>query len=393
MTEITNKILEMMAHYEPYQIEMRRHFHRYPEASTEEIETAKRIREELDKAGIPWRVCGMPTGTLARIKGGKKGRTILLRGDIDAISVTEDTQVDYASTVPGMMHACGHDCHISMLLTASRMLNEIKDDLAGDVVLAFQPAEEICSGARPMIEDGALEGVDAAFSMHVWWDVPAGTVGLCKGPAMASGDRFEVEIEGKSGHGASPEVCIDATVIGASIVMNLQTIVSRELLPLDCGVVTVGSLVSGNRFNVIAGSAKLTGTVRTFLPQVREHILKRIEEISIGTAATLRGKASFKNIVLSPAVNNDAAMTDLVWKASEKIFGREGPYAKGPTMCCEDFACFQEKVPGVMAFLGIRNEAIGACWAQHHSKYNVDESALIKGAALYVQTAVDFLNQ
>ena len=386
-----NHLKSLMQKYADYQIKMRRHFHQWPEASKEEFKTAQTIRDELDKAGIEWRECGMPTGTLARIKGAKPGKTILLRGDIDGISVTEETGVEYSSKVPGLMHACGHDCHASMLLTAALMLNELKDEIEGEVVLAFQPAEELCSGAEPMIEDGALDGVDAAFAMHVWFDVPVGTVGLCPGYAMASGDRFEIDIEGKSGHGASPEECIDATVVGAAIVMNLQTIVSRELLPMNAAVVTVGSLESGNRYNVISGKAKLTGTVRTFKPEVREYILKRIEEIAKGTAETLRAKAEFATMELSPCVNNDAAIMDIVWKASQKVMGEEAPYTNNPTMGCEDFAYFQQKVPGVMAFLGIRNEACGACWAQHHSKYNVDESALIKGAGLYVQTALDFL--
>ena len=386
-----NRVKSLMQKYADYQIKMRRHFHQWPEASKEEFKTAKTIRVELDKAGIEWRECGMSTGTLARIKGSKPGKRILLRGDIDGISVTEETGVEYASKVPGLMHACGHDCHASMLLTAALMLNEMKDEIEGEVVLAFQPAEELCSGAEPMIEDGALDGVDAAFAMHVWFDVPVGTVGLCPGYAMASGDRFEIYIEGKSGHGASPEECIDATVVGAAIVMNLQTIVSRELLPMNAAVVTVGSLESGNRYNVISGKAKLTGTVRTFKPEVREYILKRIEEIAKGTAETLRAKAEFMTMELSPCVKNDPTIMNIVWKASQKVMGENAPYNNNPTMGCEDFAYFQQKVPGVMAFLGIRNEACGACWAQHSSKYNVDESALIKGAGLYVQTALDFL--
>ena len=373
-------------------IRTRRYFHAHPELSTEEVETARAIRAELDRIGVPWRVCGGPTSTLARIEGrNPEKKAILLRADIDALPVTEATGVDYASQCPGKMHACGHDCHIAMLLTAVKMLNELKDDFEGTVVFAFQAAEESCLGAAPMVADGALDGVDACYAQHVWWDVPAGKFALCKGPAMASGDRFRIEIEGRPGHGAAPETCIDATVIGAAIIMNLQTIVSREVLPFNAAVVSVGSLESGTRFNVISGSAVMEGTVRTFLPEEREHILRRIEEIALGTAQTLRGKARVMIDRLSPPVMNDAAMTDMVRDVAAALWGEDAPQAYGPVMPCEDFSYFQEKVPGVMAFLGIRNPECGACYAQHHDKYNVDESALIRGAGMYAQTALTFL--
>ena len=176
---------ELMTRWNGYQIEMRRWFHQHPEESTKEVRTAERIRAELDRAGIPWRPCGLGTGTLARIEGAQPGRTILLRGDIDALSVNEETGLPYASEVPGVMHACGHDCHISMLLTAAMIVNEIRDRLKGTIVFAFQPAEELGLGARAMIEEGALEGVDPCFGMHVWSDYPAGTVALRKGAMMA----------------------------------------------------------------------------------------------------------------------------------------------------------------------------------------------------------------
>ena len=227
---------ELMTRWNGYQIEMRRWFHQHPEESTKEVRTAERIRAELDRAGIPWRPCGLGTGTLARIEGAQPGRTILLRGDIDALSVNEETGLPYASEVPGVMHACGHDCHISMLLTAAMIVNEIRDRLKGTIVFAFQPAEELGLGARAMIEEGALEGVDACFGMHVWSDYPAGTVALRKGPMMASGDQFKIHVRGKSTHGAQPQLGADALIMGAAIAQNLQTIVSRETYPGDTAV-------------------------------------------------------------------------------------------------------------------------------------------------------------
>ena len=384
-------IQELVEKYGDYQIEMRRWFHRHPEPSCEEKATAAKIREELDRMGVKWRQCGLETGTMAVIDGRAPGRTIMLRGDIDGLSVTEKTGLEFASENPGMMHACGHDCHISMLLTAAKILNDMKGEFTGRVVLAFQPAEENGKGAKAMIADGVLDGVDACFGQHVWWDYPAGTVAVCEGAAFASCDMFEIDVTGKSGHGAEPQASHDATVMASAIVQNLQTIVSREVLPFNAAVVSVGSLESGTRFNVISGSAVMEGTVRTFLPEVREHILRRIEEIALGTAQTLRGKARVTIDRLSPPVMNDAAMTDMVRDVAAALWGEDAPQAYGPVMPCEDFSYFQEKVPGVMAFLGIRNPECGACYAQHHDKYNVDESALIRGAGMYAQTALTFL--
>ena len=273
-------LLDLEPKYADYQIRMRRLFHTCPEASTKEFETAKLIRAELDKMGISWRECGMPTGTLATIKGARPGRTILLRGDIDGLEVTEKTGLEYASKNEGFMHACGHDCHISMLLTAGKILNDLRDRLSGTVVLCFQPAEEVGKGAAAMIADGALEGVDAAFGIHVWSDVPTGHVAVRTGPMMAAGDEFEIEVFGKAGHGAMPHCCSDATLMASAIALNLQTIVSRETDPIDTAVVTVGMLNSGTRFNVISGYAKLIGTTRCFKPEIRARFPEQLERIA-----------------------------------------------------------------------------------------------------------------
>ena len=382
---------ELMTRWNGYQIEMRRWFHQHPEESTKEVRTAERIRAELDRAGIPWRPCGLGTGTLARIEGAQPGRTILLRGDIDALSVSEETGLPYASEVPGVMHACGHDCHISMLLTAAMIVNEIRDRLKGTIVFAFQPAEELGLGARAMIEEGALEGVDACFGMHVWSDYPAGTVALRKGPMMASGDQFKIHVRGKSTHGAQPQLGADALIMGAAIAQNLQTIVSRETYPGDTAVVTVGKFHSGTRFNVVAGTAELEGTTRTFSPAVRDRFEEQITRIARSTAEAMRGTADVEYLRIVPVTVNDPGMIDVVTGAAGKIFGDKGVIEADLQMGGEDFAFYQEKVPGAMVLLGVRNEACDAVWPQHHGCYKVDESVLVKGAALHVQTALDFL--
>lgn len=384
-------IQELQQKYGDYQIEMRRWFHRHPEASEHEVETAAKIREELDKMGIKWRKCGMETGTMAVIEGQAPGRTIMLRGDIDGLSVTEETGLPFASEHPGMMHACGHDCHISMLLTAAKILNDVKDKLKGRVVLAFQPAEEVGKGAQAMIEDGLLEGVDACFGQHVWWSYPAGSLGVCSGAAFASGDRFEIDVIGKSGHGAEPQSARDATIMACAIVQNLQTIVSREVNPIDTCVVTVGTIESGSRWNVISGRAKLTGTTRAYSREVRARLPEQLERIAKMTAGALGGDATLKYDELVPVTINDAKMTDLVRAAGAKLLGAEHVIEAQPTMGGEDFGNYQEHIPGVMAFFGIQNAACGACWPQHHEKYTVDESALVKGAGVYAQVALDFL--
>ena len=258
------KIQEVASKYEKYQVEMRRYFHQYPEVSGKEYETSKKIKEELDKIGVPWVDCGLETGVLATIKGSKPGKTILLRADIDALSVQETTGAEYASKNEGVMHACGHDCHISMLLTAAHILNDMKDDLCGTVKLAFQPAEEAAIGAKAMIADGALKGVDAAFGIHIWSDVPAGHVSCSEGPRMASADLFKIDIKGKGCHGAAPHQGVDAAVVTASVINNLQAMASRQTAPVDPIVVTVGLVEAGTRWNVVAENAHMEGTTRCF---------------------------------------------------------------------------------------------------------------------------------
>lgn len=379
--------------YNDYQIEMRRYFHAHPEVSTKEYETAKRIREELTKYGIEWRPCGLETGTLATIHGKGPGKTILLRGDIDALSVQEETGCDYASQNPGVMHACGHDCHISMLLTAARMLNDLRDSFTGTVKLAFQPAEETGEGARSMAAQGALEGVDGCFAMHVWSDVPAGKVSLSAGPRMAGCDEFTVTIDGVGGHGAQPHHCVDAVVVGSAVVNSLQTMVSREFSPVETAVVTVGTFHAGTRWNVIAGQAVLTGTTRFFTREMAEAIPAAFKRIVTNTVEALRAKATIQYDCIVPPTINDPAMTALAQGSVRAVFGEDGLFDTPPTMGGEDFAYTMNEVPGCVALLGVRNEACGAVYGQHHNKYQVDESVLVKGALLHVRTALDFLSK
>ena len=383
-------IKSIAAKYDSYVIEMRRHFHAHPEVSGQEVETGKRIREELTKMGVEWRDCGTGNGVLATIRGAKPGKTILLRGDMDALTVQELTGAEYASQNPGVMHACGHDCHTAMLLTAAQILKDMKDELCGTVVLAYQPAEEIAVGAKDMIADGALDGVDACFGIHIWASVEAGKVSVEPGPRMASADCFKIKLEGKGSHGAAPHEGIDTVVAVAAMVNNLQTIVAREMDPAQPTVLTVGRIEAGSRWNVVAGHGYLEGTTRCFQPDIQAHFKDSIQRIMKTTAETYRVNAELEWIPLVPPTINDAHMSAVAEGAARKVMSEDAPVLSEKTSGGEDFAFFMEKVPGAIALLGARNEACGAVWPQHSDHFCVDESVLLKGAMLYVQTAMDF---
>ena len=381
---------EAAAKYGDYLIEMRRCFHAHPEVSGKEYETSKRIKAELDKFGIAWRPCGLETGILATIQGEKPGKTILLRGDMDALTVQEETSLPYASEAAGVMHACGHDCHISTLLTAARVLNDIKADLCGTVRLAFQPAEETALGAKSMIEGGALDGVDGCFGIHVWSNVPAGKVSLAPGPRMAAADQFSIDIKGKGGHASAPHQCVDAAVVASAIVTNLQSIVSREVDPGDPAVLTVGRIEAGTRWNVVAEYGRLEGTTRYFSRDLYQRFPEMMERVVTQTAQTFRAEAKLNYDHIVPPAINDDQMTEVAIGAAHKAISADAVIVIDRITGGEDFAYFMEKVPGAIALINIRNEACGAVWPQHSGKYRVDESALINSVLLYAQVAVDF---
>lgn len=381
---------EMEDKYNDYVIKMRRYFHENPEVSGKEYNTSKVIKEELDKLGIPWIDCGLETGVLATVKGNKPGKTILLRGDMDALSVTEETDAKYQSKNNGVMHACGHDCHIAMMLAAAAILNDNKSKLCGNVKLAFQPAEESAEGAKSMVENGAMEGVDGCFAIHVWSDVESGQIACDAGPRMAAAYQFIIDVKGKGGHGAAPHQCIDAAVVSTAIVNNLQTVVSRETSPVDPAVVTIGVINVGERWNVVPEKAHMEGTIRCFSDYLWKEIPTMVERIVKDTAKALRAEAEIKFFDLVPPTNNNPEMSETAKNAAKKIFGGNAAANVPPTMGGEDFAYFMQEAPGAVALLGVKNEACGAVWAQHSARFCVDEDVLAKGAMLYAQVAMDF---
>ena len=398
--DVTAAIQRIAAEFEPYIIKQRRHFHRHPEPSLEEVRTTQDIANQLDAMNIPYEQ-PLKTGLVATLRGtaadaygpdGQPRRRLLLRADIDALPVTERTGEEFASENEGLMHACGHDCHIAMMLGCLQVLRHMTDDLHGEVRIVFQPSEENGKGAKMMVAAGVCEGVDGAFAMHIWSEVDAGLVSCEAGPRMANTDWFKVDITGTSCHGAMPQRGADAIMAATAIVNSLQTIVSRDLSPYEPAVVTVGEIHGGTARNVIAGSTYLAGTVRTYSDTAHDLMPGLIERIATHTAAALGAEAALTDYTIANyKVENDPASSERCTTAVSRVLGDDAIGRYQGTLSGEDFSEYLSQVPGVLAFVGTRNAAIGATFAQHSCYYKVDESVLAKGSMLAAQYAVDFL--
>lgn len=372
---------------------LRRKLHSEPELSWEEYDTTNFVCDYLDQLGITYRRAE-PTGVIATINGGKPGKTVALRGDMDALSVEELNQdLPYASKYPGKMHACGHDAHTAMLLIAAKVLNENKADLPGNVRLLFQPAEEVAEGAKAFVKQGAVDDVDNVFGIHIWSQMPTGTVSCTPGPSFASADLFKVTFKGKGGHGALPHACVDTAIVASSFVMNVQSIVSRTIDTQQPAVVTIGKMDVGTRFNVIAENAVIEGTVRCFDPEVRDHIESHLQHYADQVAALYGATAKLEYTRGTQAVINDEESAKLAQNIVNDAFGVSALYHEKPTMGGEDFSDYFEKAPGCFALVGSGNPKKDTEWAHHHGKFNIDEDALIVGAELYAQYAWGYLNK
>lgn len=390
---INASLTKLISEYNLSMIEFRRDLHRYPELPFEEVRTTAKIAEELDRVGIPYQLTN-PTGIIAEIKGGKPGKTILLRADIDALPVQELSQhIDYKSTIDGKMHACGHDSHTAMLLTAAKALNAIKSDIPGNVRLVFQPAEEIAQGAKAMINQGVLNGIDNVFGMHIWSKTPANKISCVTGPSFASADLFTVRFKGKGGHGSMPHDTVDAVMVASAFVMNVQAIVAREIDPLEPAVVTIGRMEVGTRFNVIAENAVLEGTVRCFNIEVREQIVSAITRYAHQVADMYRATAEVDYVYGTLPVINEKNSAELAQSIISQAFGDASLYNERPTTGGEDFSYYIENIPGAFALLGAGNPQKNTQWAHHHGCFNIDEDVMAKGAELYAQYAWAYLNQ
>lgn len=386
-------VREIGQKYLDYVVEKRRYFHMHPEESMKEFNTSKVVKEELDKLGIPY-ISVAKTGVLATIEGGKKGKTVLLRGDMDALSVEEKNDIPFKSQIPGMMHGCGHDGHTAMLLGAAHVLMDIKDELEGKVLLLFQPGEEVAMGAKLFVEEYDMKSnVDACFGIHLWSDVETCKYSFEPGPRMAAADIFKVTIKGKSGHGSMPHQTIDTTVVAAAVVMNLQHIVSRNTNPQRSLVLTVGELHSGTRFNVIAGEAVLTGTCRSFDEEVYNTLPDKFERVVKGTCDAYGAECEIEFTRAIPYVENDPEISEILRQSAIKLYGEDVIRNYEKTGGGEDFAFLNREVPGALAFVGIKNPAKGSDQPHHSNYFMIDEDALEYGMNLYAQFAYDYLKK
>ncbi|MBC5580494.1 amidohydrolase [Anaerofilum sp. BX8] len=384
-------VRELAEKYESYIIERRRYYHTCPELSEHEVETAKSLKADLEAMGVEVEMCKNCNGVVGTIKGGKPGKTVALRADIDALSVVEETGLPFASKNEGAMHACGHDNHMAMLLGGAKILTEIKDQLPGTVKILFQPAEEVATGANAMIAEGVLEGVDAIYGAHIWGDFDAPLIDASAGNRMACCDGFTIEVEGVSTHGSSPHLGTDGIVAAAAIIQELQSYVSRNNNPLNPCVVTVGTINGGQRFNIIANKVVLEGTVRTFSRETLATIQEDMQRIVSNTAAAFGATANVTKYshMTPPLINDNEDLNKIAQDAVIKLYGEEALGHLPTMMGSEDYAFFMEKVPGIYCFLGSRDAEHH--YINHHEKYDVPEDVLKRGAAMYAQFAFDFL--
>jgi amidohydrolase len=370
-------------------VKLRRHFHRHPERGFEEVRTAERVAEELRRhGGFRLRTGVAKTGVIADLEvADPAGPTVLLRADMDALRVQEESpDLEYRSVNPGVMHACGHDGHMAILLGVARILARHRARIHGGVRLLFQPAEEGPGGAAPMIAEGALENPrpQAAFGLHLWSRLPLGYAGMREGPMMASTDELYFRIRGRGGHGASPHEGIDAILAAANLIVALQSIVSRNVDPLQAAVISIGKIQGGTVMNALAEEVALDGTQRAFLPEVRDLCTRRVKEIAAGIDAAMGTRTKVEYVARYPALVNDPQMCGVVREALTGLLGPER-IRDFQTMGAEDMSFFLEQVPGCFFFLGAGNPAKGADWPHHNPHFNFDEDAIPLGVEILLR--------
>ena len=377
-----------------YIIALRRWFHSHPELSMKEFETAKRIEKELNAIGILARRVG-GTGVLGVLKGRKgPGRRVVLRADTDALPIQDEKTVPYASQCPGVMHACGHDAHTAALLGAARALKKLEDSLSGEIGFVFQPGEEYGKGAVLFLQDGALEGADRSFGVHMQSNLPVGQVAMNLGAENASVDHFTIRIHGRSAHVSTPELGADALYAAAQIVTALQGLVGRLKSPTDPALIGVGVLRAGEGYNIVAREAVIEGTVRCFSEETRAMINGKIADTARGVAALYNTTAEIETESFTRALINDARVYAETAPLVEKVVGRGNLVVKELSLGGDDMAEIMAVVPGVYAFVGSGSEAVpGSRLAHHTPGFDIDERCLTIAASLYVESALFWLKQ
>jgi amidohydrolase len=390
-----NSILDQAREIFPYTQKLRRDFHKHPELGFQETRTAEVINQELSQLeGFTIQSGIAETGVVGILNEEKPGKNILLRFDMDALPIQENTGVEYASINEGIMHACGHDGHMAIGLSIARILHENRHDLPGSIKFVFQPAEEGLGGAKMMVEEGVLTNPkpDLALALHLWNIKPVGWFGISDGPMMSASDTFYIRLKGKGGHGAAPHLAVDPIVAAAGIVNTLQSLISREVNTLDSGVVTVGTIQGGEAHNVIPEEVNLSGTIRSFTEQTRDQLLKRLEEVVEKTAHAYQCQVEISIEEVAPAVSNHPDVAETLRKIAADLFPQSTIDSSYRTMVSEDMAYFMENIPGCFCLIGSANPDLGLDAMHHQPEFNFDEDAMTQGVGLLVSGVYQLLN-
>ena len=382
---------ELEDHFEQI-VNWRRYLHQNPELSNQEVKTAKFIKERLLDFGLEVKTNIGGNGLIGLLKGGEPGPTIALRADFDALPIHDEKEVAYKSSNPGVMHACGHDGHTSALLGTAKTLSKYRQYIKGNIVFLFQHAEELPpGGAKFMIEENVLEDVDYVFGAHLASDIPLGKIAVGEGYQYAAVDKFEILIEGKGGHGARPQHTVDSIVIGSEVVNSLQKIVSRRVDPLQSAVVTIGIFEAGHAFNVIADTARLEGTVRTYDEEVRNLVEEEIRSMVQGITNGFHANYKIDYLRGYPALFNHEKETDIVRELFSEVFNEGNVVELAPSMGAEDFAYYLLERPGTFFSVGSQNEDIRTHYPHHHPKFDIDERALLNIGKAFIKIVSHYL--
>lgn len=371
----------------------RRDFHQHPEVAFEEVRTSQKVAEILTELGLEVQYGVGKTGVVGILEGTGDGPTILVRADMDALPIQEENNVPYKSQTTNRMHACGHDGHTAIALSVAKILATRRDQMNGAIKFVFQPAEEIAAGAKAMIDDGVMEGLkpDVSLGLHLWNDMPVGRVAVTRGPAMASSDSFHLWIEGRGGHGASPHQTHDPILAAAQIITAAQSVVSRNLPPLDAGVLSCTMIRAGDAFNVIPSEVEIRGTIRSYKNEIRDLIVARFDALATGIAQAMGCTARLEFFEKTPPLVNDLAIGERLRHGFGQIDNSLEIVDDVRTMGAEDMGFFLERAPGVYFFVGSANASRGLDYPHHHPRFDVDEEALVIGASLLTAAVADYV--
>jgi amidohydrolase len=372
----------------------RRDFHRHPELGFQEFRTSGIVAKYLSSLGMEVQTGIGQTGVVGLLEGSQPGPIVMLRFDMDALPIQELNQTDYVSQTPNVMHACGHDAHTAIGLGIAQLLARHREELAGTIKFVFQPGEEGCGGALAMIADSVLENPkpDVALGLHVWNDQPLGLLAAGNGGVMAAADLFTIKVQGRGGHGAQPHLCVDAVLIAAQIVVALQSIVARHVNPRQAAVVTVGAIHAGTAFNIIADTAEMKGTIRTFDTATRDDIIRRMADVVENIARALGGSAAIEIKAISPATVNDDQIAQRVRETAIEVIGAERVTVDQFTMTAEDMSEFLCRVPGCFFFIGSANAEKGLNAPHHNPHFDIDEDVMPLGVAILASVTLRYLN-